>query len=186
MKTGSSSVNEKLSEINDPDIKIFKYDKTGRHIPDNCNKKYFKHTSCNELTEKHYDDYFKFAFVRNPWDRVVSWFGFGKKVHRDDLNIKNETFDNFILNKSKSHRWGGDNQHQHNFTNCCDFIGRFENLQEDFNTICGKIGIPQQKLPHQNKSKHKYYTEYYDEKTKQIVAEVFAKDIEHFGYKFGE
>lgn len=147
-----------------------------------------KHISCQQLLEQRPQckNYFKFAFVRNPWDRVVSWYNFSMKIKNPNKgrNITGKDFLSFILEFQNI--WGNEQQNQYNFTECCDFIGRFENLQDDFNTICDKIGILQQKLPYKNKTTHKHYSEYYDDETKQIVAEVFAKDIEYFGYEFGK
>ena len=140
--------------------------------------------------------YFTWAFTRNPWDRLVSCFvDKTKKVigtpweHAAYSKYKNHTFKEFINDIQDDDITQCD---VHHCLQTClippgiEFCGRFEDLQEDFNFVRDKIGIPQQQLPHKNKSKHKHYTKYYDEETKQIVAEKYAEDIEMFGYGFGE
>lgn len=146
-----------------------------------------KHFSVNQYIKKYgesmWNNYFTFSFVRNPWDRVISWIRYRDKRHnlyggrlnssiiKKEVRINNSYYNMLSLDGS-----GGS----------IDFIGRFENLQHDCNVVCGKIGIPQKKLPHENKTNHKHYTEYYDNETKELIAEKFAKDIEYFGYKYGE
>ena len=124
------------------------------------------------------EKYFSFTFVRNPFDKVASEYNW-------DPQFKNISFLEF-LKTPKNWNIRHVNKQVEFIDKHIDFIGRFENLQEDFETVCDIIEIPRQELPHKNKSKHKHYTEYYDDETKQIVAEQYAKDIEYFGYKFGE
>ena len=153
--------------------------------------------------KKEYLDLFNFAFVRNPFDRLLScWIDKVKLHHRWSKNKyqgknkhylidNNFSFKEFAAKicKEKNFRDGHWKPLLEFFPERhLDFISKFrlENLQEDFNIVCDKIGIPQQQLPHTNETKHKHYTEYYDDETKQIVAEKYAKDIEYFGYEFGE
>jgi len=170
-KTGGTSVEAKLRKISkhhgNKHYNIIKY----RNLANN---------------EHGFENYFKFTIVRNPWDRLVSNYFFRKRrgkstsISFKDWVVKNK-FDGCNA-KHTQLSWISDETGEL----IIDFIGRFENLQEDFNIICERIGVPHQQLAHKNKSKHKHYTEYYDEETKQIVAEKYAKDIEYFGYKFGE
>jgi hypothetical protein len=182
-KTGCTSVYNSLENIDDTKKIV------GEIVPkDHNNYLYSKHTSCSEFTNNHseFSDYFKFAFVRNPWDRVVSWYMFSKSLENPDQSrdLTSIGFKEYI--KKFGNIWSNEQQDQYKFVGCCDFIGRFENLQEDFNSVCDKIGIPRQQLPYRNKTKHKHYTEYYDDETREIVAKRFAKDIEYFGYEFGK
>lgn len=144
--------------------------------------KIHKHTTLNEYYNnwrKKYgsiEDFFKFGVTRNPWERAISYYfwkgykSFKKKIFVNNL-IQRSCSDYFYVKKYNNHK--------------LDYVIKFENLQEDFDTVCDKIGIPKQELAHANKSKHKHYTEYYDDETREIVAEKYAKDIEYFGYEFG-
>ena len=69
-----------------------------------------------------------------------------------------------------------------------DFVGKFESLQKDFDLMCEKVGIPVRTLPHNThgvrRPKNKHFTEYYDQEAKEIVEDIYAKDISTFGYQF--
>jgi chondroitin 4-sulfotransferase 11 len=163
-------------------------------------------TSILEKNNIDINNYFKFTFVRNPWDLRLSRYFYLRYTEIAYNTKKNLPTDNSALSldfKSwcfsgewfPTQNWGCKNKTQggqigflqnDNFEIDIDYIGKFENLQEDFNIVCDKIGIPHQKLTHENKTKHKHYTEYYDDETREFVAKKYAKDIEYFGYEFGE
>ena len=129
-----------------------------------------------------WNSYFTFTFVRNPWDREISSY-FYRNEHYTSDDFKLHLIRKDIHFKIPNYfPWFSNVKNQP----IVNFIGRFENLQEDFNTVCDKIKIPHQELQHKNKTKHKHYTEYYDDETREIVAEKYAMDIEYFGYEFGE
>lgn len=147
-------------------------------------------------------DYSSFAFIRNPFSRIVSEYKYAKKESHNNCNhIKSNSPLNLSFKEfCKDLEYNLDRYcYRFHEKSLCDYllnadssekvnhIGRLENFQKDFNLICDKIGIPQKQLPHAFKSDYKkHYTEYYDDETRSIVAEKYAKDIEYFGYEFGE
>lgn len=144
-----------------------------------------------------YESYFKFAIVRNPWDRALSDYFWQKK----ELGIE-DSFKNFLLldgkfddQRLKQPIRDSSSRVDHilpqtdflfdeNGKKIVDFIGTVETIREDFVKICKEIGVTNCKLPHNNKTKHKHYSKYYDEELIEIVREKYKKDIELFGYRF--
>ena len=167
--------------------------------PKCATRTFFNLLNCNPAKYRkfisEYNDYFSWTFVRNPWDRLVSAY-FNKIVDKFQSGLvswrgKIKSFEEFILEIEKNDvidlKCDRHIRSLHTFfPSNVNFVGKFEKLQEDFNLICDKTGIQQKELLVENKSRHNHYTEYYNDETRLIVAEKYAKDIEYFGYKFGE
>jgi hypothetical protein len=65
-----------------------------------------------------------------------------------------------------------------------DFIGRFENLQDDFHSIAEKVGMPPNTLPHELKSNKEDYRDHYSATEREIVGQFYQKEIALFNYRF--
>lgn len=160
------------------------------------------HASCGNLKEYLgnyvYNNYFKFCFVRNPWDRLVSLYHYTLQKEALKYHNKEKTIPEFtknILNAGSFENWirseniGGSqfDMISNNYDELMvDFVGKSENIQNDFSYICGVIGLENIVLDKSNTSKRGNYKTYYSEETRQIVARHCKKDIEYFKYNFEE
>ncbi len=137
--------------------------------------------------------YFKFAFVRNPWDRLVScWknkvvdsnaLGFTPEEHQ-----RMQAFPAFVdyvatLDIGNCNRHIQLQSHLIDL-NAIDFIGRFERFNDDFRIVADTIGMDMAKLELHNQSQRQDYHSYYDDALTEQVADIYRKDIQLFGYRF--
>ena len=134
-----------------------------------------------------WNSFFKFAFVRNPWDRALSIYSYRKQQvdNPKSVNYRQnipDSFEQWLQESAPSPQL--EHLADDNGNVLMDFIGRFENLQADFQAICSRINLPPINLPHIRKSAHKRYTDSYSPQARQLVDELYKSDIEHFGYTF--
>lgn len=135
------------------------------------------------LGDEIWNSYYKFTFERNPWDRQVSFFHFRSK----DKN-RSYDFESFLSNKERAlvDNWG---IYTINDEIAVDFLGKYENLEEDFAKAMKDIGLPSDfKLPTVNKSskpkKEFAYRDYYTDKTRELIRNWHASEIDYLGYTF--
>lgn len=104
------------------------------------------------VSKNDFNNFYKFSFVRNPWDRVVSLYKFSKI----NQSVSFKRFVKSILPKLvKDQEWFYGKQHDfiyHENQLNVDFVGKFENLHHDFSTVCNQLNITFEELPHKNKS----------------------------------
>jgi hypothetical protein len=154
-----------------------------------------EHASFVRYMPKLYSDYFKFAFVRNPWDRLVSCWtekilgGKGAifQVPESEL-ARMKDFARFVdwvstldLKTCDRHlRW----QCELIDLNNLDYLGRLETFAQDFVSICNHLQIQCEEIISRNVSEHRPYADYYTDELREKVLQMYAKDVRMFGYQF--
>ena len=140
-----------------------------------------------------YEGLFKFSTIRNPWDRMISFYfsphrGVTEWNRQDFIELVQNDFTlrDFIALPEESGLLGkiGIKKRQKPVDAEIDFILRFEHLNADFSELCDRLDIPKQTIPHRNKSSRDHYSKYYDEELVEIVREKHAEEIALGNYTF--
>ena len=185
-KTGGSTV-QRLLEQHIPDLRSI----LTRHD--------FASRGMQELDG--WNEYFRFAFVRNPWDRLVSWYSMVTTYPRGGNQLwryvrdNGSTFEEFIYNCTDEVRIKEgvyysfaynqlDYLTDENGNLLVDFVGKLENFEQDLPEAFNRIGVELEAIPRKNSSDHRHYSTFYAPDTEKIVRERFKRDIEYFGYEF--
>lgn len=139
------------------------------------------------LGEERFRDYFKFAFVRNPFDRFVSYCAFmtreqGAFQQRPQAVMEHFLFrappeQHVLFQPQSALLTDGDGG-----SLLVDMVGKVEDMQASYDAICGRIGIPTRGLERVNASSHGDYRQYYTRDLADAVARRYESDIRLFGY----
>ena len=153
--------------------------------------KRYPHSTCSEIKkyigDNIWNEYYKFSFVRNPFDRLVSFYHFHKsdqykhKVGRE--RAYTQSFKDWVIDTKDKNVIQTQSDYLDEQIN---FIGSFENLQEDFNLVCNQMDILPYKLPHYNQSQHDSWDTYYDDELTDFVLNRYQKDFINFYEKKAE
>jgi len=165
--------------------------KSKLHLTDDYRKRsYPVHTYARQLQDElpsdTYEEFFKFAFVRNPWDWLASTYHYlcNTPSHRHHRRVAAmralDEYADFEIARGKRSQSAfvcdGDEV-------IVDFVGRFETMEEDFAAVCRRIGIGAS-LPHVNKTDHADYRDLYSDDLVVKVGAHWERDVRLFGYQF--
>jgi hypothetical protein len=139
------------------------------------------------LGDEVFNGYTKFAFVRNPFDRFVSYCAFmaretGHFEARPREYMKwvittQKPFDHMLFRPQHAMVTGADGALE------LDFVGRNETMQASYDALCGRLGLQSSPLGRANASKHRPWQEYYDRELVDLVSRHYARDLELFDYR---
>ena len=138
----------------------------------------------DQLGQDVIDGLFKFTCVRNPWERMISFYF---SPHRRTVSWDRRNFVELVKNVEPVANFVSSDKNAEQGQDCFENIDcyiRFEELNQDFEDVCARIGIPLARLPQRNASKHQHYSSYYDYDLIQLVRERFDEEIRFFEFKF--
>jgi hypothetical protein len=140
------------------------------------------------LGEETFASYFKFAFVRNPFDRFVSYCAFATSKQGAFARDPQAVMRHFLFTAPPTQHMVFRPQHSFltdaNGKLLTDELGRVEDMQKSYDAICARIGIPSMALGRANSSRHADYRSYYDEQLIDGVKRIYGRDLDLFGYEF--
>ncbi|MCB4808724.1 sulfotransferase family protein [Tamlana sp. 62-3] len=169
-----------------------------------CPKRKFflQHATAKQLLETElisedvWKTYYKFTFVRNPWDRAVSdyfWLLKDQKIKDSFKNyiFKQGKFKAVLTHENELYYRGDHTKQQTEFFDLesdfkPDYIGKFENYNNNLKHLCEVLKLPVQQNLHINKAKtkKKHYSNYFFDDIKLEFADLYQDDIEQLGYTF--
>jgi hypothetical protein len=140
--------------------------------------------------EEAFQTYLKFAFVRNPWDRFISYCSFMTRESEEFARRPQDVMRYFLFrDRPVDHLLFFP---QHTFLTdaegrlLTDVVGRVEEMQGSYDAICARLGIPSAQLEKVNSTRRNDYRGYYDAELIEAVADLYRRDVELFGYRFEE
>lgn len=140
------------------------------------------------LPPEHFSSYFKFGFVRNPFDRFISYCAFmtrgSDRFQTNPTGVMHHLL--FVAPPTDHILFQPQNTFftDENGLLLGDRIGRIETMQVSYDDICEQIGIVSRPLDKVNASVHGDYRQYYDQRSIDGVAKLYSRDLELFGYNF--
>jgi len=159
-----------------------------------CKGHQLQHLTCRQIIEYGFLDsirfrrYYKFSFVRNPYDRLVSEYIFDKKWNEKTKNMELKEFLNYLSEQLDSeiikahYRPQVDFIFDDNNDLIVNFVGRFESLIYDWGKVMNKSNADLPELPHINKGDRLHYMEYFDADTIAMANKLYAVDFKKLGY----
>ena len=186
-RTAGNSIQSVLRDYSEDEIVALRSEQDGieRFGLRNPHYKLRKHSTLAEyraaLGQEQFHNLYKFTCVRNPWDRMVSYYF---RRTRDAKDWDRKEFKKMISKAlSVADYLRLDESKEDPFDNV-DYVMRFETLADDFRRVCAALNIPAKPLPKYNRSGREQYSRYYDDELRALIRERFALEIERFGYVF--